>query len=395
MARVAIDEAKLINLADTIRGKTYSAESMDIDEMAAAVSNIEAAPTDEDLTLTGNCMYRFYVGGLDWLLNKYGHRITTNDVTTCSCMFGSSAIEEIPFQINIKDAFSLNSMFNNCSKLKISPKVRGTLDLSLYNSTVESLITGCYCLRDAEDLFTPEMIEGYSTYKVTSAYSCPKLTSFHSCFSLRKVPSWWYKFRLNPESTVYPSSSYCLYNYAFSDCYALDEALNIPVWNCAGAQTGNMFTSTFRSCNRLKNFTFETNQDGSPIVVKWKGQTIDLSSSVGYGNNFLNYNSGITTDKRVQDDATYQALKNDPDWYAHSTVMSAYSIAYSRYNHDSAVATINSLPDTSAYLATAGGTNTIKFFGSAGSLTDGGEIENLTEEEIAVAANKGWTVTLT
>ena len=66
-------------------------------------------------------------------------------------------------------------------------------------------------------------------------------------------------------------------------------------------------------------------------------------------------------------------------------------MAYSRYNHDSAVATINSLPDTSAYLAANGGTNTIKFKGAAGSATDGGAINTLTEEEIAVATAKGWT----
>lgn len=64
------------------------------------------------------------------------------------------------------------------------------------------------------------------------------------------------------------------------------------------------------------------------------------------------------------------------------------------YNHDSAVETINSLPDTSAYLASAGGTNTIKFKGDSGSATDGGAINTLTEEEIAVATAKGWTVTL-
>jgi hypothetical protein len=97
--------------------------------------------------------------------------------------------------------------------------------------------------------------------------------------------------------------------------------------------------------------------------------------------------NGITEDKFVYDDLTYQALKDDPDWFT-------YKIAYSRYNHDSAVNTINSLPDTSAYLATAGGTNTIKFRGEAGSATDGGAISTLTEEEIAVATAKGWTVTL-
>ena len=67
---------------------------------------------------------------------------------------------------------------------------------------------------------------------------------------------------------------------------------------------------------------------------------------------------------------------------------------FSRYNHDSAVETINSLPDTSEYLATAGGTNTIKFRNYSGACTDGGGTNDLTPEEIAVATAKGWTVTI-
>jgi hypothetical protein len=62
------------------------------------------------------------------------------------------------------------------------------------------------------------------------------------------------------------------------------------------------------------------------------------------------------------------------------------------YNHDSAIETINSLPDTSAFLAEKGGTNTIKFKSDQGANTEGGAIGNLTAEEIAVAAAKGWTV---
>ena len=140
----------------------------------------------------------------------------------------------------------------------------------------------------------------------------------------------------------------------------------------------------------LKDFTFIMNEDGTPITTGWKSQVIDLTYYVGYANsvsNITGYNSGITLDKRVSDDATYQALKDDPDWFS-------TNINYSRYNHDSAVRTINSLPDTSAYLTANGGTNTIKFKGASGASTDGGAINTLTEEEIAVATAKGWTVSL-
>ena len=138
---------------------------------------------------------------------------------------------------------------------------------------------------------------------------------------------------------------------------------------------------------RLKDVIFATQDDGTPYSVNWKSAIIDLTS-VGYAPSYYasyvttSYNSGITSDKQVTDDASYQALKNDPDWFT-------TDMAYSRYNHDSAVNTINSLPIT---------TNTgctIKFTGALGSATDGGAINTLTEEEIAVAAAKGWTVTLT
>ena len=111
-----------------------------------------------------------------------------------------------------------------------------------------------------------------------------------------------------------------------------------------------------------------------------------MSSYVGYAlqdGNIISFNSGITTAKKVTDATSYAALKNDPDWYT-------LDVAYSRYDHDSAVETINSLPDVSG----AGGTNTIKFKGASGSATDAGAINTLTSAEIAVATAKGWTVSL-
>ena len=140
----------------------------------------------------------------------------------------------------------------------------------------------------------------------------------------------------------------------------------------------NKFIQTFNQCRHLKRMTFEPNQ-----TAEWKSQVIDLSYYVGYG--FLSTNEGFSSTKQIKDDTTYQALKDDPDSWTSD-------INYARYNHDSAVETINSLPDTSAYLATVGGTNTIKFKGAQGAKTDGGAINTLTEEEIAVATAKGWTV---
>ena len=56
--------------------------------------------------------------------------------------------------------------------------------------------------------------------------------------------------------------------------------------------------------------------------------------------------------------------------------------------------TINSLPVVQKASSTDDNTFIIKFYGNAGSATDGGAINTMTEEEIAVATSRGWTVTL-
>lgn len=398
MAKVFIEETTLTAIGDAIRGKTGKTDLIDPANMSTEIAGIEAGGgggveiPDSVFNLTGDIGYRFSGGGWDWFLEDYGHKMTTKDVTNLASTFQSCKLTEIPFQINVKDLTSLSYAFQATTNLTVCPKIRGTIKWGTSSPGATDPLGNMYRLRDLEDLFEPETIRGFSAYKVTSAWSCPYTINPASMYSLRRVPSWWYEFRLNPESTSYPSYTNNIYSGGFASCFVLDELKNIPVWHCAGAQTSDMFYGLARSCNRLKALTFETNTDGSPIETKWKSQTIDLTSGIGYSQStmdysFVDYNSGITTDKRVNSDATYQALKNDPDWYT-------CSLIYSRYNHDSAVETINSLPDTSVYLASAGGTNTIKFKGDAGSATDGGAINTLTEEEIAVATAKGWTVTL-
>lgn len=425
MSRVAIKEESLRNLADKIREKTGAPGGLDVDEMAEAVASV-GAPELEELVVTDNgeyipetygyskvtvdcpmpppevfnitetASYRFAYGGWDWFIERYRDRITANDLTSCANMFIGSLIEELPFQINLKEGatgYNLGSMFENCKQLKVCPKIRGPMSSTAWNYThsFSNIIYQCSALADIEDLFTPEMLEGYSTFKVTSPYlvSPPVVIRYNA--SLRRIPSWWHKFKLNPESTAFPSTSYIIYSSLCQYCSALDEITNIPVWTCQAAATSNLFSSAFSNSSRVQAITFETNADGSPIEAKWKSQTINLANNTGNASSasdITSYSStsGITTATVVNTDEAYQALKNDPDWWTTNP-------AYSRYNHDSAVETINSLPDTSAYLATAGGTNTITFKGTAGSKTDGGAINTLTEEEIAVAVAKGWTIT--
>ena len=218
-----------------------------------------------------------------------------------------------------------------------------------------------------------------------------------------------------------------MYGGPFEYCFAL-ETMEIPIFNLNFETKTNLFSSIYwwANCPRCTSVKFMTQENGEPYKVQWQNQVIrfDVDNVRYYRGSsyskewFAPYSqNGITKDKNIFGDylsisstdypiaEAYVAqkqheLKNDPDWFAVSYfsdkqagTTQKWAELYSRYNHDSAVETLNTLPDTSEYLATAGGTNTIKFYGVQGALTDGGAINTLTEEEIAVATAKGWTVT--
>ena len=334
----------------------------------------EGVPTDEELTISGDCSYRFCGDNWTWVLKKYKDRLTFSNINKAAYMFDRSpSIKSLDFDIIFDDSQSYIkaiNMFSNCDNLKNIRKI-----VNLKGRELSAMFYGCYSLR-----YLPQF-ENFSFID----YNYAELQNFFThCRSLRSIPEEFLK-KLSTSKGNQPY--YSLGYNSFASCYSLDEikGINIRSRNV----TSNLFSHTFDYCSRVKNIIFAKEDDGSPYTATWKSQYIDLSVYIGYSNRddyIIGYNSGITSDKKVIDDTTYQTLKNDPDWYT-------LKKEYSRYNHDSAVATINSLPDTSAYLAEKGGTNTIKFIGDAGSATDGGAINTLTEEEIAVATAKGWTIT--
>lgn len=322
------------------------------------------------LNLTGNCSYKFYVGNWDWFIEEYGNQITTSALTSTNNMFYQSDVVSIPFDFNYAGSSDdLGNTFSNCLNLKTTGKIVNAKPKSMVK-----LFDYCTMMR-----YAPEFVNLDLTKIQTESVSAARI--FNWCCSLRELPSWFSELRQNATGITSNSAFYS----AFSRCYALDEVTNLPV--ATNTMKSNQFASTFDYCYRLKSITFETNTDGSAKTAKWGSQTIDLSRYVGWAAtvDILNYNGGITKAKMVTDDTTYQALKDDSDWYTDDPY-------YCRYNHDSAVETINSLPDTSNYTS-AYGVNTIKFNGAQGKSTDGGAINTLIEEEIAVATAKGWTVT--
>ena len=214
---------------------------------------------------------------------------------------------------------------------------------------------------------------------------------FSNCYSLREVPTWFKKIKIKNYTYATPTANNCGFQNTFLNCYALDEATDLPIVfkNPNHTVTENLFFNAFTNAGRLKRLTFETPTNGAPVyTLPWQNQTIDLTSTgwikEEYEADFLKY-SNITSNKKITSINTNNQLKNDPDQYTCNS-------SYSRFNRASAVELFNSLPDTKQY-ATSSAPNTIKLLNGAGIYTDGGAMKNLTSSEIAIATSKGWTVT--
>ena len=371
MSKYVIDSSTLTSIADAVRAKTGKTATIKVSDIPTEISKIsgggETIP-DELFNYSGNCAEKF--SGISWnqFIDKYGYKIKTSNITNTNSMFcNNTTIQSIPFSINCssRNKGSCEQMFSYCEKLENISDIT-----NLYADSFRIMFTYCKRLRYLPNFINCNFSETVNFYR-----------AFHACYSLRSIPESLLK------SIIINKANSDAFQYAFEDCYVLDEIRGI---NLKQASAFSLFPQAFNDCNRVKDVIFATQGDGTPYTSNIKSSTISLAEYVGYSQykeNILKYNSGITADKEVKDDATYRLLKNDPDWFT-------CDVNYSRYNHDSAVRTINSLPDTSAYLASAGGTNTIKFKGASGANTDGGAINTLTESEIAVATAKGWTVTL-
>ena len=353
----------------------------------------------EPIVLSDNCAYTCAgtLGGT--YIDLFGNTITTKDITYMSNMFYNCTAKKIPFDINCKanTENELDSSFCGCANITTVPKV-----YNIKVGAMGTMLKGCFNLEYIPDDWC-DTWDWSAMDNATSKYGYSRAYPFHSCYKLRSFPMEFFNHG-NPIGN-YSSS---IYYGTFLDCYSLDEVIDLPFPHYNAEWTGNAFSSTFSRNNRLKNFTFKMQEDGSPYVMNWKSQTITMGAasqytgSAGFEDGVIGFSAGTsngyhysdlykkcgyTLDTLVYNDETYAALKDNPDYWT-------MDVNYSRYNKESAMNLINTLPDTSAYLASKGGTNTVVFKGQSGAKTDGGAINTLTEEEIAIAAAKGWTVSL-
>ena len=416
---------KLTAIGDAVRQKSGTTEKMTLDQMATAVNNLEinSAPNVEEINidkngtytpnegvdgfnkvivnvpvdlgdlptdllhLTGDQSYRFYGDGWSSFLNKYGNQITTENITNTMFMFNNNTqIKNIPFTLNMSKTnnCNLSNTFNSAYKLEHLPIIS---DCKI--SDISDFCYNCSRLKEININF-----DNWDLSKIASDQNRVEGRWHSRCYSLRQIPISYYNKLFQIKTVGKTSIYYSIYYGLAGDCYNIDEIIDMPVMTM-DRYTSNAFYGAFQHNFRLKNFTFKVQEDGTPYSTSnWASQVINLSK-VGYQiissfeqRDVALANSGITIDKCIYNDATYQALKNDPDNY-----VCGYSEEkpweYSRYDKASVIRTIHSLPDVSG----SGKSNTLQLRGDAGSKTDNGAINTMTTEEIAVATAKGWTVT--
>lgn len=411
MSKYVIDNETLSSIGNAIRSKTGKNDLIAPGDMPKEIESIEAgggSSLPSEITLSeedpGSSLFSY---------DRANPYLDTSTPVKVNCYKMQNIFRDNP-NIENTDLFELNcmnpeqifawSLFMNCSNLKrvksygenglISINPNMVFDPSLAQRIGLSLLfSNCYSLIDANGLFTDEdaLEKNIDKYVLGNTSGIYFYSVFSYCYSLREVPTWFKKIKSTKTTTVIPNSNNCGFQATFNNCFALDEATDLPIAfkNPNGTVTSNLFSDAFTNTGRLKRLTFETPTNGaSAFVMPWQNQTINLVSTgwikPEYEADFLKY-SNITSSKKVTNTNTYNQLKNDPDWYT-------CDASYSRFNRASAVEFFNSLPSTKSY-ATSSAPNTIKLWYYSGKSTDGGGMSALTSSEIAIATAKGWTVT--
>ena len=418
MSKVFINESSLTSIGNAIRGKTGNSELLSVpDGMVAAIESIttggggSAVLPEELKVITGNVQHLFSKNYATLYINAFGKQITTKDLIDAQMFAENRTIEEVPFDLNIAGG-DTDGMFKYCQKLK---KIKD-INIANPNQTSNGLnqcFQSCYNLKEIGIIRNPMIssmnyaFEGcfYLNYITIEGAVSPNNGvgyingAFQSCLGLRELDSSFLKLlRTNVG-----------YNSTFNSCCSMDRivGLGVPISSSSMVHINNLYNSTFVDCYRLDELTFETNDDGTPKQLYASNQFIDLSQNIGYcpsskwvtcyivgdikqGQLVPTFYDYIQPSASSTDIWNYQITsdKHTEEYYNHKDSWTE-DYLYSRYNHRSMVNTINSLP-----VISSGGTNTIKFKSNQGDNSPWGGASNLTEEEIAVATAKGWTVSL-
>ena len=355
MANYLTTDTELTSIANAIR--TKGGTQAQLTYPTGFVSAINDIPTGGggSIVLTGD-ISNGLKGNVGTILVNSGS-VSTSDITNLEYAFAGNLATTIPFAINVKanqQNLSIREMFSGCSNLTTLPTINWNNAVLTSSAALGRLFADSPYLVSIPDFFDGLDL---STWHNTTSNT---INWFNGDARLKTISP-------NLLAEMYTkTTSNQAWRQAFYGCHCLEEIHNLglfhPDFTCSSNIVSNGSYIMFNLNCSLRSLTFDA--DGA--ARNYSNQDIDLTHYVGYANNsYYNDNFGATGGTSLED---------------------------SVYNHASAVETINSLPDCSAVSPPSAPTNTIKFKAGAGANTAGGDISDLTAEEIAVATNKGWAV---
>lgn len=385
--------------------QTYTGVDTITVPLADGSGNFTYGLTDEELTITtGNYLFAntspLYKNCLSYI-----NRANFDKVDGMQWMFSnnSKVVDLSNITIKLHDSVTINSAFVNCVNLRKLPNfvtTAGTFNSNQFFRAFEN----CYKLEQEE--FDKFIKLDFSTTPQSYAFSHNynfkhiDLTQAVNGFVPWGEIYWSFQRLIGPEPNL--------------------RTIKLPAWNpkqdSKPFETSSYYFASWDGMTMLDSITFSTEENGVATKAKIKNCLIYIENDYGCGSTMTGLMSypdePLTKDDNVFKDITgsncttetikagYERVKNRPNWCSVYDYSMSYQgktiyprILTSRFNHKSMVDLINTLPDTSEYIAAKGGTNTLKLCRYMGDLTDEGGASNLTEEEIAVATAKGWTVT--
>lgn len=334
MSKVLINETTLSAIGDAIREKggttaLIAPQNMPNAIQALVIGNIDTGDIPETaFALSGRCDNWDYEGKWDWFCELYGSKIKCSNYITSAS--GMFYGTELK-SIPFDIILGGNGIYHDCSKMFMTA---GNL------SSVSGLIIHrpnnlSYMFYNCSNLKTIDWYIGTTSYINYDSISGDFEYMFYNCEKLTSLPSLSGLY-------CYGTGKNLLNGNAFYGCNALTAIRGLDIGDYPDRDVNYCGVRPFATCYALEELTF-TSRGASDL----SNQTLNITGKVGYS-------SDINT---------------------------------SKYNRTSAVNTINSLPDLSL-----GSNNIINFNGNSGLSTEGGAISTMTEEEVAVAVAKGWTV---
>ena len=386
--------------------QTYTGVDTITVPLADGSGNFTYGFTDEELTITtGNYLFAdtspLYKNCLSYI-----NRANFDKVDGMQWMFSnnSKVVDLSNITIKLYDSVNTQGAFANCINLRKIPNfvtTVGTFNSNQYFGAFEN----CYKLEQEE----------FDKFIKLDFSSTPQSYAFNNNYNLKHIDLTQAVNGFVPWGEIY---------WAFQRLIGSEpnlRTIKLPAWNpkqdSKPFETSSYYWGTWDNMTMLDSITFSTEENGVATKAKIKNCLIYIENDYGCGSTMtglMNYpDEPLTKDDNVFKDITgstctterikagYERVKNRPNWCSVYDYSMSYQgktiyprILTSRFNHKSMVDLINTLPDTSEYIAAKGGTNTLKLCRYMGDLTDEGGTSNLTEEEIAVATAKGWTIAL-